>query len=84
MTDLGTLSGDVDSRAMDVNRHGTIVGRSDYTAVSWDRQGRITELPSTVDDAFFSDAEKINDRGFAIGVSGSRWALPHATLWRLP
>lgn len=68
---------------MDINRHGTIVGRSDYIAVSWDRWGRITELGGIVDGGV-SVAHVVNDRGFAIGFSGPQWGPFHATLWRLP
>ena len=79
LIDLGTLPGDVQSVAFDINNPGQIVGRSTkatgaHHAVLWDN-GIITDLGMLPDDDF-SEARAINNQGEIVGLSGH-----HAVLW---
>jgi probable HAF family extracellular repeat protein len=89
LIDLGTLPGDVQSLALDINNPGQIVGRSgewdpgcetgECTAVLWDN-GTITDLGMLPDDDY-SEARAINNQGEIVGLSGSSDSGSHAVLW---
>lgn len=89
---LGTLPGDVQSLALDINDRGQVVGRSGMwdpgcdtgvcNAVIWEK-GTITDL-GTLPDHDYSEARAINNQGQIVGLSGS-WDSgqhgQHAVLW---
>ena len=76
--DLGTLPGGDESRALDVNSSGRVIGYSDSSsslrAVMWEG-GQIQDL-GTLPGTSFSLAQGINDLGQVVGFSGDR-----AFLW---
>jgi len=86
MTDLGTLGGDGDSWANDINEHGQIVGTAEIAGGSrraflW-QDGIMTDLGTLPGDDW-SSASAINDNGVIVGVSGSTSAhRQHAFLWQ--
>jgi probable HAF family extracellular repeat protein len=92
LIDLGTLPGDVQSLALDINDRGQVVGRSgnwdpgcetgECTAVLWEN-GTVTDL-GTLPDHDYSEARAINNQGEIVGLAGS-WDSgqhgQHAVLW---
>jgi len=82
---LGTLPGDFESVAFDINDPGQVVGRSttsaagcnvgECTAVLWEN-GTITDLGMLLPDDRYSAAHAINNQGEIVGLSGDR-----AVLW---
>jgi len=83
MTDLGTLPGDSDSRALAVNNAGQVVGYSNtpngiVRAVLWDR-GRITNLGTL--GGTYSIATAISNQAHAAGFSADATGAVHAFLW---
>jgi probable HAF family extracellular repeat protein len=88
LIELGTLPGDVQSLAFDINNPGQIVGRSGNwdpgcetgkcTAVLWDN-GTITDLGMLPGDDY-SEARAINNQGKIVGLSGTSTGV-HAVLW---
>jgi probable HAF family extracellular repeat protein len=81
LTDLAPLPGDTNSIAVDVNRRGTVVGRSSGSSVHaawWDRRGRVNQLIGVEGDPS-PVVRAVNDRNVAVGYSGR-----YAVLWRLP
>ncbi|MEU5264971.1 hypothetical protein [Amycolatopsis sp. NPDC021455] len=94
--DLGTLPGDQYSSVTAINAGGTMVGdsyprdaRLRYHPVKWDRQGRISALPTLGGE--LGDAVAVNDAGVAVGwaydanddVRAVRWA-PDGSVSALP
>lgn len=84
MTDLGLLPGASFSSAIDINRHGRIVGVSDReggagptSAVVWRQETGLRTLPGT--DSF---ARAINDRGQIVGERDVAPDVFHAVLWQ--
>jgi probable HAF family extracellular repeat protein len=75
MTDLGTLPGDADSEAFDINEQGQIVGFSCTSSgscrpVLWQGGGAPVELNTIVPPTsgwYLFDANAINERGQFVG-----------------
>jgi probable HAF family extracellular repeat protein len=91
LIDLGTLPGDVESLALDINDVGQVVGRSGMggggcdalecngNAVLWEN-GTVTDL-GTLPNHNYSEARAINNQGEIVGLSGSWGSGNHAVLW---
>ena len=74
MVDLGTLPGEVESLALEINELGEIVGSSGSRAVVWDIEGDIKALQGLGPGTCW--ARGINDLGFVVGICGWR-----AVIW---
>ena len=89
LIDLGTLPGDDQSVAFDINNLGQVVGRSgiwtddcntgECNAVLWEN-GTVTDLGMLTGDDY-SEARAINNRGQIVGLSSSLEFGHHAVLW---
>ena len=89
LIDLGTLPGDDQSLALDINNRGQVVGRSgiwdpgcetgECNAVLWEK-GTVTDLGRRAGDDY-SEARAINNQGEIVGLSGSSDSGNHAVLW---
>ncbi|MEV6445819.1 hypothetical protein [Amycolatopsis sp. NPDC051716] len=84
--DLGTLPGDRFSGVSAINADGTMVGESypydvrlRYHPVKWDRQGRISALPTLGGEQ--GSAVAVNDAGVAVGWAHDVSGAPHAVRW---
>jgi probable HAF family extracellular repeat protein len=83
ISDLGTLGG-MESRAMDINRHGYTVGWALNSSealrpVYWDDLGAIHELPTLGGRS--GAVWAINDLGYAVGNAFLNNSIYHAALW---
>ncbi|MFJ7212005.1 hypothetical protein [Amycolatopsis sp. NPDC098790] len=84
--DLGTLPGDRFSSVAAINAGGTMVGESypqdvrlRYHPVKWDRQGRISALPTLGGE--LGSAVAVNDAGVAVGWAQDGNGDQHAVRW---
>jgi len=84
--DLGTLPGDQFSTVSAINATGTMVGESypqdvrlRYHPVKWDRQGRISALPTLGGEQ--GRALAVNDAGVAVGWAFDGTEGVHAVRW---
>ncbi|WIX86016.1 hypothetical protein [Amycolatopsis sp. DG1A-15b] len=84
--DLGTLPGDQFSDVAAINAAGTMVGQSypqdvrlRYHPVKWDRQGRISALPTLGGEQ--GSAVAVNDAGVAVGWAFDGHEGVHAVRW---
>jgi probable HAF family extracellular repeat protein len=83
MLDLGTLSGDTQSRASHVNDNGMVVGSSEGSggvrAFLWTREQGMQALGSLAGSTY-SEAYAVNNSGQVVGQSGSPMGT-RAFLW---
>ncbi|HEY6967678.1 MAG TPA: HAF repeat-containing protein [Candidatus Angelobacter sp.] len=74
MQDLGTLPGDLNSRADHINDHGAVVGASEsfkgVRAFYWTSSGGMQEI-GVLQGGGYSEAYGINNSGQVVGQSGS-------------
>lgn len=84
--DLGTLPGDQFSSVSAINAGGTMVGESypqdvrlRYHPAKWDRQGRISALPTLGGE--LGSAVAVNDAGVAVGWAEDVTGDGHAVRW---
>ncbi|MFF1612192.1 hypothetical protein ACFVYA_30800 [Amycolatopsis sp. NPDC058278] len=84
--DLATLPGDQFSDVAAINATGTMVGQSypqdvrlRYHPVKWDRQGRISALPTLGGEQ--GSAVAVNDAGVAVGWAFDGHEGVHAVRW---
>ena len=92
MVDLGTLPGDDQSGALDVNDPGAVVGSSSGVdpgppavgrsrAVLW-QNGNVSDLGTLPDGVFSAGASAINAAGHIAGAALLASGIQHAVLWR--
>src|SRR5437879_10510705 len=83
MTDLGVISGDLGSRANDINDAGQVVGESRYSsssmhAVLW-ANGSLASLPTLGGSA--CTAAGINNGGQIVGTCADASSVGHLVRW---
>jgi probable HAF family extracellular repeat protein len=78
ITDLGDPYGGAEATA--INASGEVVGRSGYTAFTW-QNGTLSALPHIDQSYYYSNAAGINDAGIVVGFDTSYTAGRHAVVW---